>query len=299
MPSTVVAGRRVFHVVGRLTQTVNVCTEAGARGSTPSVTRCRSPCLSTLWISPVFRTWRRSASGCFCRVVSRWAQRPRRQGGRRYCPPRRASLRSSRPTLRMPPGLSVVKARSSPLFTRSSWSSLRRRTSTVWSTRSTRSCGLRLEPDCPTRRACGSAQASSRSWCTRSGQKPGRGLPRTGPRPRGASSTLRCCLRSRLRPPRSPTSWTAGSRPPLVIEVGLDYDARHLQGDIWKLTNSDVPLPYLLHLSRVSLKDDARHEIERLVLHPGGRLRCAYAHLDPRTGAVQWKHLDEDSITFR
>jgi len=60
-----------------------------------------------------------------------------------------------------------------------------------------------------------------------------------------------------------------------------------------------VPLPYLLHLSRVSLKDDARDEIERLVLHPGGRLRCAYAHLDPRTGAVRWKHLDEDSITFR
>jgi hypothetical protein len=84
---------------------------------------------------------------------------------------------------------------------------------------------------------------------------------------------------------------------PLVIEVGLDYGLRHLEGDIGKLTNSQVPLPYLLHLSRVSLREAARDEIEHVVLDPGERLRCAYAHLDPRTGVLRWKHHDEDAIS--
>jgi len=130
--------------------------------------------------------------------------------------------------------------------------------------------------------------------------------PETRPRPtQDGSSAPRGLFDLALLSPQQVASATLAHftdgriEAPLVIEVGLDYGARHLQGDIWKLTNSDVPLPYLLHLSRVSLKDDARDEIERLVLHPGGRLRCAYAHLDPRTGAVRWKHLDEDSITFR
>ena len=58
-------------------------------------------------------------------------------------------------------------------------------------------------------------------------------------------------------------------------------------------------LSYLLHLSRVSLQDAARDDIERLVLDSGDRLRCAYAHLDPRTGALRWKHHDEDAISLR
>ncbi len=47
---------------------------------------------------------------------------------------------------------------------------------------------------------------------------------------------------------------------PIVLEVGLDYGYHHLAQDRNKVLNSQVRAPYLLHLSRVGVRDVPRVE---------------------------------------
>lgn len=78
---------------------------------------------------------------------------------------------------------------------------------------------------------------------------------------------------------------------PIVIEVGLDYGQKHLQDDMEKLRNSRVPVPYLLHLSRLPIKTAPIVEAELAKCTPP--LRAAYAHVDTRAGKRRVKHLGD------
>ncbi len=80
---------------------------------------------------------------------------------------------------------------------------------------------------------------------------------------------------------------------PIVIEVGLDYGQKHLEGDGKKMLDSGVEVPYLLHLSRV--RDVNATEIEAYVSAPPGQLRVAYVHHDPRGGA-RYKRLGDGEV---
>jgi hypothetical protein len=60
---------------------------------------------------------------------------------------------------------------------------------------------------------------------------------------------------------------------PIVIEMGLDYDAAHLAADEEKLVNSAVPYPYLVHLMRRSCSDDLT---DRILFQPTGNIRSVY-----------------------
>ena len=81
---------------------------------------------------------------------------------------------------------------------------------------------------------------------------------------------------------------------PLAIEVGLDYGCDHLEKDAAKLVHSEVPVPYLLHLSRLKVTDQAA--TEELLCAPEGALRTAYVHIDPSTGTRRWKHVQDSDI---
>lgn len=65
----------------------------------------------------------------------------------------------------------------------------------------------------------------------------------------------------------------------IVIEVGLDYPLWHLRQDAEKLIASDVPAPYLLHLSRLPDRDVAT--LRTYVENPPAPLRVAYVHHEP------------------
>ena len=82
---------------------------------------------------------------------------------------------------------------------------------------------------------------------------------------------------------------------PLAIEVGLDYGLKHLRDDADKLLHSKVPVPYLLHLTRLRVKD--LEETERLLCEAPAPLRTAYVQVDPRTGVRRYKHLSDKTIS--
>jgi hypothetical protein len=83
---------------------------------------------------------------------------------------------------------------------------------------------------------------------------------------------------------------------PLAIEVGLDYDLEpHLRNDAKKLLQSQVPVPYLLHLSRLNVTNQAA--TEQLLCAPEGALRTAYVHVDPATGARRYKHVGDSTVS--
>lgn len=79
--------------------------------------------------------------------------------------------------------------------------------------------------------------------------------------------------------------------PPIAIEVGLDYGLRHLKQDIEKLKNSEVPCSYIVHLSRVPVRD--RDDIESALLELPDGCRAAYVQLHPTTGGARYKHVDQ------
>lgn len=63
---------------------------------------------------------------------------------------------------------------------------------------------------------------------------------------------------------------------PFVIEIGLDYDARHLAGDAAKLMNSRPKYGYLMHLVRETPRD---RRVEQIIEHLEERagIQTAYA----------------------
>lgn len=81
----------------------------------------------------------------------------------------------------------------------------------------------------------------------------------------------------------------------LAIEVGLDYGFKHLEQDANKLRHSHIPVPYLVHFSRINVKDQAA--TEQLLCTPGGPLRTAYVHIDPDTGSRRVKHITDTNVT--
>lgn len=82
---------------------------------------------------------------------------------------------------------------------------------------------------------------------------------------------------------------------PIVIEVGLDYGFPHLEQDKVKLVTSKVAFPYLLHLSRIAVRDNG--PAEELVEAPPENFRVAYAHHDPQTKTTRVKRVAESVVT--
>ena len=82
---------------------------------------------------------------------------------------------------------------------------------------------------------------------------------------------------------------------PIVIEVGLDYGHPHLAQDAEKLLNSGVPVGFLLHLSRMTDKDQV--ETEQLICAASSGIRTAYVQLNPRTGTRRWKQVTEIAVS--
>ena len=83
--------------------------------------------------------------------------------------------------------------------------------------------------------------------------------------------------------------------PPIVIEVGLDYGLKHLEGDIDKLRMSDVPHPYLIHLSRIGPRVEAVEDRINEIATSAPRLQVAYVHYG--TGSVAVKRLNDLAVS--
>jgi hypothetical protein len=84
---------------------------------------------------------------------------------------------------------------------------------------------------------------------------------------------------------------------PIVIEVGLDYGLAHLEQDADKLTHSEVLMPYLLHLSRIAMRD--QDKTEQLLCSPSTPIRTAYVHHDQVTGTSSYKHVSDMQVSVR
>jgi hypothetical protein len=71
---------------------------------------------------------------------------------------------------------------------------------------------------------------------------------------------------------------------PIVIEMGLDYDAAHLAKDAQKLLDSRIFRGYVVHLSRGILRD---RNVEQIIanLEKQTGIRTAYASIHA-TGAA-------------
>jgi hypothetical protein len=83
--------------------------------------------------------------------------------------------------------------------------------------------------------------------------------------------------------------------PPIVIEVGLDYGLEHLIGDIGKLGTSDVPHPYLIHLSRVGPRVKGVEDLVNGITTVAPHLQAAYVHHG--TGSVAVKRLNDSVVS--
>ncbi len=87
--------------------------------------------------------------------------------------------------------------------------------------------------------------------------------------------------------------------PPVVIEVGLDYGLWHLEQDAEKLLNSRVEAPYLLHLSRLPVADARQREVEEFVKELRAPLRVAYVHHNPRSHTTTYKRVSDPAPVER
>jgi hypothetical protein len=83
--------------------------------------------------------------------------------------------------------------------------------------------------------------------------------------------------------------------PPIVIKVGLDYGLKHIDGDIDKLRTSEVPHPYLIHLSRIGSRVEAvENRINEIATSAPG-LQVAYVHHG--VGSVAVKRLNDSAVS--
>jgi hypothetical protein len=85
--------------------------------------------------------------------------------------------------------------------------------------------------------------------------------------------------------------------PPIVIEVGLDYGLKHIDGDIDKLVTSKVPHPYLIHLSRIDPRVEAVEDRINKMATFAPRLQVAYVHHG--TGSVAVKRLNDSAVSLQ
>jgi len=66
--------------------------------------------------------------------------------------------------------------------------------------------------------------------------------------------------------------------PSIGIEVGLDYNSKHLESDLDKLSNSSINFGYVIHLVRQNYSDDFEI-VEKLILQAAPKVKTAYARL--------------------
>jgi hypothetical protein len=85
--------------------------------------------------------------------------------------------------------------------------------------------------------------------------------------------------------------------PPIVIEVGLDYGLKHIDGDIGKFLTSEVPHPYLIHLSRIGPRVEAVEDRIDEIATSAPRLQVAYVHHE--TDSVAVKRLNDSAVSLQ
>jgi hypothetical protein len=84
--------------------------------------------------------------------------------------------------------------------------------------------------------------------------------------------------------------------PPIVIEVGLDYGLKHLDGDICKLLTSKVPHPYIIHLSRIGPRVEEVEDRINGIATSVPPLQGAYVHHG--AGGVAVKRLNDLAVSL-
>jgi hypothetical protein len=85
--------------------------------------------------------------------------------------------------------------------------------------------------------------------------------------------------------------------PPIVIEIGLDYGLKHIEGDIDKFLMSKVPHPYLIHLSRIGPRVEAVEDRINEIATSAPCLQVAYVHHE--TGSVAVKRLSDSAVSLQ
>jgi len=85
--------------------------------------------------------------------------------------------------------------------------------------------------------------------------------------------------------------------PPIVIEVGLDYGLKHIEGDIDKFLTSNVQHPYLIHLSRIGPRVGAVEDRINGIAISAPRLQVAYVHRE--LGSVAVKRLNDSAVSLQ
>ncbi len=80
---------------------------------------------------------------------------------------------------------------------------------------------------------------------------------------------------------------------PIVIEVGLDYDAEHLAGDIKKLINSRPKHGYLIHFVREKRRDG---NSERMLVEIEDKFAIKSAYVSLSGGQSVFKLVNEKTI---
>lgn len=80
-------------------------------------------------------------------------------------------------------------------------------------------------------------------------------------------------------------------KPSIVIEIGLDYDFKHLKDDAAKLFNSGIPDSYLIHLVRQEVMDNFE-AIQSYILESS--IKIAYARI--RGLQADYKLINDDEI---
>jgi hypothetical protein len=83
--------------------------------------------------------------------------------------------------------------------------------------------------------------------------------------------------------------------PPIVIEVGLDYGLKHIEGDIDKFLKSNVQHPYLIHFSRIGPRVEAVEDRISAIATSAPRLRVVYVHHG--TDSVAVKRLNDSAVS--
>ena len=87
-------------------------------------------------------------------------------------------------------------------------------------------------------------------------------------------------------------------KPAFAVELGLDYDVRHLQQDAAKLRNSAIQHGYLIHFARDTGRRQEGVEgfVETLISQEvEGGPRVAYAHYSG--GAFRIRRIGEPTVT--
>lgn len=80
----------------------------------------------------------------------------------------------------------------------------------------------------------------------------------------------------------------------IVIELGLDYDLKHLSDDAAKLENSRVSRAYLVNLVRATGPDTS---VRSWIQGYAGPARVGYVHHDGRAGSCETKTVDRSEFT--